>query len=115
MVVAEKTATREAVQRFLEQLCIGEKSKAAFARKCGVSQQNVQNWVKGQNIPDVEKLVEIADIYGKSLDEAVGREAPGLPADEAEILEVFRGLDRTGRRMLLATARSFRESGEFDA
>lgn len=117
MVVVEKTEVREAVQYALLRLCDGEPSKAAFARKCGTSQQNMQNWLNGQNMPPVEKLVEIADVYGLSLDSMVGRdELPdGLTDDEAEVVELMRSMNAHGAKMLVTVAKAFKESGSYDS
>ena len=113
MVVVDKTPVRESVQYALVKLCDGEPSKAAFARKVGVSPQNVQNWINGQNMPPVEKLAEIADMYGLSLDSMVGRdELPGgLADDETAVVEAMRKMDRHARAALVMVAQTFAGDG----
>lgn len=108
---------RNEVQRTLTRLCSLEPSKAAFARKCGTTQQNVQNWVNGFSMPPVEKLVEIADLYGMSLDAMIGRGAvpDGLSEDETAVVELMRQMNGHGCQMLVTVAKAFKESGSYDS
>lgn len=50
----------------------------------GVSRQTVSKWETGQTTPELEKLIELAEVFGLSIDQLVGREAagerPGPPA-----------------------------------
>ena len=108
---------REEVRMALVRLCGSEPSKAEFARKCGTTQQNVQNWLKGTSMPTVEKLVEIGDVYGLDMDELVGRKVTpsGLMPDEEAVVELMRQMNAQGRKMLLSVAESFKKSGSYDA
>ena len=40
----------------------------------GTSHQNINRWEKGEVIPNIDFCVKLADFYGISLDELVGRE-----------------------------------------
>lgn len=115
MLVAEMNEVRGAVRTTLAKLCDKEPSKAAFGRKVGTTQQNVQNWVNGFSMPPVEKLVEIADVYGLSLDAMVGRgDVPDmLSEEEAEVVGLMRQMDLNGCRMLVTVAKAFVESGSY--
>ena len=117
MAEYEISSVRESVRCALIRLCDGEPSKAAFARKCGTTQPNVQNWINGTSMPTVEKLVEIADIYGLSLDSFVGRdELPsGLTEDEAEVVGLMRKMNAHGGKMLITVAQAFVDSGSYDS
>ena len=42
-----------------------------FSERFGVSQQAVQKWESGRALPELKKLVEIADHFGVSLDELI--------------------------------------------
>lgn len=43
-----------------------------LADKLGISFQAVSNWERGQTMPDIGKLAELADILGVSIDELLG-------------------------------------------
>lgn len=111
------TEVREEVRGALIRLCGSEPSKAEFARKCRTTQQNVQNWLNGTSMPTVEKLVEIADVYGQSLDALVGREVAttGLLPDEEAVVALMRQMNGAGRSMLVTVAESFKKSGSYDS
>ena len=54
--------------------------------------------LKKNNSIKFDRMVEIADYFGVSLDELAGRETAGSPtAAEREILELFRHLNEEGR------------------
>lgn len=44
------------------------KSKAAWARKYGVSESNVGNWMRGDSYPNLEALIAFCDDEGLTLD-----------------------------------------------
>lgn len=44
-----------------------------FAEQCKVSRQALAKWESGESIPNLEKLIFLADFFGISLDELVGR------------------------------------------
>lgn len=48
-------------------------TKAALARKTGLSYQTLDKWEKGKTYPNVYNLIPIADVLNISLDELVGR------------------------------------------
>lgn len=43
-------------------------------KKTGISNQNLSRWERDIVIPNVEFCIKLADFYGISLDELVGRE-----------------------------------------
>ncbi len=45
-----------------------------LAEKLSVSRQTISNWETGAATPTIEKVIELSDIYGMSLDELVGKE-----------------------------------------
>ncbi|MCI9514172.1 MAG: helix-turn-helix transcriptional regulator [Oscillospiraceae bacterium] len=59
-------------------------SQEELGDRLGVSRQTVSKWETGQTTPELEKLVELAAVFDRSIDELVGREAPrerpGSPA-----------------------------------
>lgn len=42
-----------------------------IAEKCGVSRQAITKWEAGSSLPDMYKLVEIADVFNVSIDELI--------------------------------------------
>lgn len=40
----------------------------------GISNQNLSRWENGKVIPNIEFCIKLADFYGISLDELVGRD-----------------------------------------
>lgn len=51
-------------------------TQMALADEMGVSFQAVSNWERGQSMPDISKLPELADLFGTTIDELLGREVP---------------------------------------
>lgn len=47
---------------------IGDRSKSEFARRCGVPESSVRQWVDGTSLPSAEKLIAIAGATGVSID-----------------------------------------------
>ena len=48
-------------------------SQEELAEKCQVSRQAIAKWESGESVPTIDKLVYLAEYYGVSLDELVGR------------------------------------------
>ncbi len=46
-----------------------------LADKMGISFQAVSNWERGNSMPDISKLPELAEIFGVSLDELLGEKS----------------------------------------
>ena len=68
----------------------------------GISHQNQYNWEKGAREPSIIHCVKLADYFGISIDELIGRDysasapvknAPGLSKREEELLKAFDCLD----------------------
>lgn len=52
-------------------------SQGDLAEQLEVSRQSVSKWETGQSIPDLDKIIKLADLFGLSVDELVReREAP---------------------------------------
>ena len=49
-------------------------SQGELARQIGTSRQNVSRWESNQVQPSIDFCVQLADFYGISLDELVGRD-----------------------------------------
>lgn len=46
-------------------------SQGDVAEKLEVSRQSVSKWETGQSVPEVDKLIKLADLFGVSVDELV--------------------------------------------
>jgi transcriptional regulator with XRE-family HTH domain len=51
-------------------------SQEQLAQCIGVSRQSISKWETDQSIPDLERLMALADCYGLTLDALVGKSAP---------------------------------------
>lgn len=49
-----------------------------LADTLGISFQAVSNWERGQSMPDISKLPELAELFGTTIDELLGRSCPVL-------------------------------------
>lgn len=50
-----------------------ELSQLELSKKTGISHQNINRWEKGKVLPNIDFCVKLADFYGISLDELIGR------------------------------------------
>ena len=48
-------------------------SQLELANKTGISHQNINRWEKGEVLPNIDFCVKLADFYGITLDELIGR------------------------------------------
>ncbi len=55
-------------------------SQSHIAQMLDTSQQSVARWEKGRSEPAIGQLCSLADFYGASLDELLGRTAPEHPS-----------------------------------
>ena len=86
----------------------------ALAQKLEVTNQAVSKWESDQCCPDINLLPRLADIFGITIDELFGREAPAKP--ELVISDVpwgddgnLRGVVYLGRKLVGHERRSFGE------
>ncbi len=49
-------------------------SQSMVASKINTSHQNISRWESGKILPSIDFCVKLADLYGVSLDELVGRD-----------------------------------------
>lgn len=45
-----------------------------LSKKIGTSHQNISRWERGEVTPSIDFCVKLADFYGISLDELIGRD-----------------------------------------
>ena len=66
-------------------------SQGDLAEKLDVSRQSVSKWETGQSVPDLDKIIKIADLFGVSVDELVRDEVrPEPPKTEPRVVYVER-------------------------
>ena len=51
-----------------------------LADKMNISFQAVSNWERGNSMPDIGKLPELAQLFGVTIDELLGEESPVIHA-----------------------------------
>lgn len=49
-------------------------SRLQLAQRIGTSHQNISRWESGEVLPNIDYCVKLADFYGITLDELVGRD-----------------------------------------
>jgi len=54
-------------------------SQGDLAEKLEVSRQSVSKWETGQSVPDLDKIIKLADLFGVSVDELVREDARPEP------------------------------------
>ena len=52
-------------------------TQSELARKTGIKQQNISRWENDESFPSIDFCVKLADFYGITLDELVGRDSIG--------------------------------------
>ncbi len=52
-------------------------SQSALAKATGISQQKISYYESGKHSPPIEDCLRLADFYGITLDELVGRDSRG--------------------------------------
>ena len=65
-------------------------SQGDLAERLDVSRQSVSKWETAQAVPELDKIVKLADLFGVSVDELVREEA--VPRPDTSRAGVFRGV-----------------------
>lgn len=53
-------------------------SQSKLARETGLKQQMISWWEAGKGLPNIDFCVQLADFYGITLDELVGRDVNSI-------------------------------------
>lgn len=78
-----------------------ELSQEDLAEQLGVSRQSVSKWETGQSVPDLDKIIKLADLFGVTVDELVREgERPQPPEPKVIYVERERKADRTAAQKL---------------
>lgn len=91
-----------------------ELTQGELAKVLGITQDSISLWEKGKRIPDTPYIAKLAEYFDVSADYLLGLSddlgapipapAPALPADEKELLDLYRQLNYEGKQRLLARA-----------
>ncbi len=52
---------------------INNLSQSQLSKQTGIKQENISRWEKGAVLPNIDFCVQLADFYGITLDELIGR------------------------------------------
>lgn len=66
-------------------------SQGDLAEQLEVSRQSVSKWETGQSVPDLDKIIKLADLFGVSIDELVREESqpqPEQPVSDPQVIYV---------------------------
>lgn len=55
-------------------------TQSALAKATDIKQQNISRWESNTHIPDIIECIKLADFYGITLDELIGRDSRGNSA-----------------------------------
>ena len=82
------------------------KRKKDLAEKLGTNSTTIIGWEKENRNPSSSMIVPICDFFGITPNELFDFDATtaGLSEEERELIDLFRGLDRKGRRAVLHEA-----------
>jgi len=72
-----------------------ELSQEDLAEKLEVSRQSVSKWETGQSVPDLDKIIRLADLFGVTVDELV-REGERPQPPEPEVRTVYVEREKKG-------------------
>ena len=73
---------------------------AQVERGAGLNKTTLAKW--NINAPSVDKVAAVADFFGISIDELIGRSAPALSAVDRQILDLVHQLNEDGQGAALA-------------
>ena len=69
-------------ERILELRTRQKLSQGDLAERLEVSRQSVSKWETGQSVPELDKLIKLADLFGVSVDQLVREgDTPGAATD----------------------------------
>lgn len=78
-------------------------TQAELAEKINYSDKSVSKWESGNGVPDVYTLMQIAELYGVTLNDLVGEDAPRRKETSSEGLHVLIMMLSSGIVWLVAT------------
>ena len=87
-------------EKILELRTAQNLSQGDLAERLEVSRQSVSKWETGQSVPDLDKIIRLADLFGVSVDELVRESAKPdpeqpQPAPKPQVIYVEKSPGRT--------------------
>ena len=71
-------------------------SQEDLAEQMGVSRQSVSKWETGQSVPDLDKIIKLADLFGVSVDELVREGERPQPPEQPEPKVIYVEREKRG-------------------
>lgn len=86
------------LQHFME---LHKETQADVAKLLGISKSNVTSYIRGEQVPRMDKIAILCNHYGVNVSDLLERKkaAPETPGAEKQLLEIFRQLDDEGQRL----------------
>ncbi len=96
------------LREFREEMQMTQKELAGYISNV---QRNISNWETGISEPDCENLIRLADVFGITVDELLGREPTMIPQDfggvDRKISKAVKRLNEKQKEALLQFLESF--------
>lgn len=92
------------------------KTQKQFSNDCGFQERRIESLLNGKRLPTPEECLDIAKTMKVSVDYLLtgkAAETKDLTADEATVLEYFRNIPITYKRMALHVMRDFANAEDF--
>lgn len=88
------------LQHFME---LHKETQVDVAKLLGISKSNVTSYIKGEQVPRMDKIAILCNHYGVNVSDLLERKkaAPEAPGAEKQLLEIFRQLDEEGQRLAI--------------
>ncbi len=71
---------------------MGGHTQAELAEKLNYSDKSVSKWERGEGVPDIYVLKQIADLYQVTVNDLISRDEPRLPVKKPRVLIVLLSL-----------------------
>ena len=71
-------------------------SQEELAEQMGVSRQSVSKWETGQSVPDLDKIIKLADLFGVTVDELVREGERPQPPEPPEPKVIYVEREKRG-------------------
>lgn len=85
----------------IKSLCVTHGTSIPKVEKaCNFGNRAIYKW--GTISPSIDKVVAVADYFGISIDELMGRSAPEISAADLQILDLFHQLNEDGQGAAVA-------------
>lgn len=92
-------------EKILELRTAHDLSQGDLAEQLEVSRQSVSKWETGQSVPDLDKIIKLADLFGVTVDELVREDPlpqpePEQPTSEPHVIYVEKQATRTPTQVI---------------